>query len=416
MPRKREQPRLYLRKRPGRSPIWVILGLGPEKSTGCGEGDVEGAQREFARLIAEKYEPPKTGGDLKRTSVSDVVNVYLRERAPKTAAPKKVAYLAGGILEWWGDKVLADIRAKTCDDYVAWRTAQKRKRRRGGLVSDQTARHELNLLSTAISYYHANYGPLTAIPVVTMPPMKGARVDYYLTRKEVAERIRAARRLRKCKHVIRALLIGIYTGTRPGAAQRLHWIPSTNGGWFDLDSGILHRRAEGEIESNKRQTPCRIHNRLLPWLRRWYRQDMIEGVRRRKQEGASRVYERVQVPYVIHYAGRPIEKLRRSWLQVAATAGQAERIGTDANGKPIWKALDGPHIMRHTAATWQMQSGTKLTDAADYLGMDPKTLWNVYGHHHPDFHAEAAQADGRRKTAFHGQFHGRNSGTQSGKA
>lgn len=402
MPRKREQPRLYLRKRPGRSPIWVILGLGPEKSTGCGEGDVEGAQREFARLIAEKYEPPKTGGDLKRTSVSDVVNVYLRERAPKTAAPKKVAYLAGGILEWWGDKVLADIRAKTCDDYVAWRTAQKRKRRRGGLVSDQTARHELNLLSTAISYYHANYGPLTAIPVVTMPPMKGARVDYYLTRKEVADRIRAARRLRKCKHVIRALLIGIYTGTRPGAAQRLHWIPSTNGGWFDLDSGILHRRAEGEIESNKRQTPCRIHNRLLPWLRRWYRQDMIEGVRRRKQEGDSRVYERVQVPYVIHYAGRPIEKLRRSWKSVAIAAGH--------DGE------DGPHIMRHTCCTWLLQSGVSIHETAGYVGMSQKVVENTYGHHSPDFQGHAAQADGRRKTAFHGQFHGRNSGTQSGKA
>ena len=93
---------------------------------------------------------------------------------------------------------------------------------------------------------------------------------------------------------------------------------------------------------------------------------MVEGGgRRRKQDGQSRVYERVQVPYVIHYAGRPIEKLRRSWKSVAIAAGR--------DGE------NGPHIMRHTAATWQMQSGSKLTDAADYLGMDPKTLWNVYG-------------------------------------
>jgi integrase len=384
MPRKREPPRLYLRRRPGREAIWVVLGLGPEKSTGCSEGDTEGAEREFARIIAEKYEPPKTGGDLKCTPVAAVVTVYLKDQAPKTSRPKNVAYLAQGILDWWGDKYLSDIKEASCAQYVKWRTAQPRKKRNGGTVSKTTARHELNLLSTAIGYFHRNHGPLTAIPVVTLPPMKGQRVDYYLSRKEVADRIRAARRLRKCKHVIRALLIGVYSGTRPGAAQRLHWIPSTNGGWFDLETETLHRRAEGEAESNKRQTPCRIHRRLLPWLRRWYRQDMEIGLRRRKREGVSRVYERVQVPYVIHYAGKPVKKLRRSWQSVAKEAGAP--------------GVDGPHIMRHTAATWQMQSGTLLTDAADYLGMDPNTLWRVYGHHHPNFHRDAARADGRRPT------------------
>lgn len=325
------------------------------------------------------------------------MNIYLKEHAPKTARPKNVAYLAQGILDWWDDKYLSDIKASTCEEYVKWRTSQPRKKRRSGTVGKSTARHELNLLSTAIGYFHANHGPLTAIPVVTMPSKKGHRIDYYLTRKEVADRIRAARKLGKCKHVVRALLIGVYSGTRPGAAQRLHWIPSTNGGWFDIDSETLHRRAEGETETNKKQTPCRIHCRLLPWLKRWYRQDMEQGLRRRKREGSSRVYERVQVPYVIHYAGKPVAKLRRSWLRVAAAAGHATQIGTDKNGQPIWQAKDGPHIMRHTAATWQMQSGTLLTDAADYLGMDPKTLWEVYGHHHVDFHKEAARADGRRR-------------------
>lgn len=396
MPRRSKGPRLYLRGRRGRERVWVILGLGPEKSTGCGESDRDGAERELARHITAKYEPPKTGGDLERTSIADVINIYLKEHAPKTSDPKKIAYLAQGILEWWGDKFLSDIRAITCDNYVAWRTSQKRKSRRDGMVSDQTARHELTLLRTAISHYHSNYGPLTAVPVITRPRMRGSRVNYYLTRKQVTERIRAARRLKRCKHVIRALLIGVYTGTRPGAARRLHWIPSTTGGWFDLEAGILHRNPEGQAQTNKRQTPCRIHRRLMPWLRRWYHQDMVIGLRRRRRDGDSRVYERVVVPHVISYAGKPIGKLRRSWLSVAVEAGHAKLVGSDADGRPIWEAPDGPHIMRHTAATWQMQSGTLLTDAADYLGMDPQTLWDVYGHHHPEFQSDAAMADGRR--------------------
>jgi len=72
---------------------------------------------------------------------------------------------------------------------------------------------------------------------------------------------------------------------------------------------------------------------------------MEVGLRRRKRVGNSRVYERVQVPYVIHYAGRPVKKLRRSWLQVAAAAGHAERVGIDKAGQPIWRAFDGKDAM-----------------------------------------------------------------------
>ncbi len=38
------------------------------------------------------------------------------------------------------------------------------------------------------------------------------------------------------------VLIGLYTGTRPGAILSLHWEPNRAGGWIDLDAGIIHRR------------------------------------------------------------------------------------------------------------------------------------------------------------------------------
>jgi Phage integrase family len=55
-----------------------------------------------------------------------------------------------------------------------------------------------------------------------------------------------------------------------------------------------------------------------------------------------------------------------------------------------------PHTLRHTAATWLMQRGAPMWQAAGFLGMSEQTLRDVYGHHHPDFPREAADAIGSR--------------------
>ena len=54
-----------------------------------------------------------------------------------------------------------------------------------------------------------------------------------------------------------------------------------------------------------------------------------------------------------------------------------------------------PHTLRHTAATWLMQKGVELWQASGFLAMSEKTLIEVYGHHHPDFMREAAEAIGK---------------------
>jgi hypothetical protein len=60
-------------------------------------------------------------------------------------------------------------------------------------------------------------------------------------------------------------------------------------------------------------------------------------------------------------------------------------------------ANDGPHVLRHTAATWMMRSGVDVFEAAGYLGMTVDTLLEVYGHHHPSFQDKAARATGRSR-------------------
>lgn len=397
MPRKSKGARLYLRAgRADRDAVWVIKDAGREFSTGCRAGDRDGAERAFARHLAEKYEPAKPKGkiQLEDLLVVDVVNIYLKEHAPTTSSLSFLVHTAAPIIEWWcaeGRKTLADVRKKTCGDYIEWRIVQGRG------VSKQTARHDLKTMRAATRYYHESYGPLPSVPVVTLPPKKPTRQDYWLTRKQVADRIRAARRGRQAKHVIRMLLIGVYSGTRPGAILKLRWLPSTSGGWVDLDSKTLHRRGQGTAESKKLQPQARIHNRLQPHLERWKRADAKLSEKMKLEH---------PITHVVHYYGKPITtKLRRSWDSVAITAGQADRVldekgnpAVDKHGNPVWKVNDGPHICRHTAATWLMQSGVDLFEAAGYLGMSPETLWEVYGHHHPTFQENAAAATGKRKT------------------
>jgi hypothetical protein len=92
------------------------------------------------------------------------------------------------------------------------------------------------------------------------------------------------------------LLIGIYTGTRPGAILALRWLASIDAGWFDLGAGVLYRTGSKVRQSKKRQPPAKIHGRLMPHLRRWCAADMALGI-----------------TSVVHYKGERVRKLRRSW-------------------------------------------------------------------------------------------------------
>ena len=356
MPRRSRGAYLYLRRDKRESdPTWVIRDSGREIRTGCSQSASQEAERELALYIAEKYNPPTREKQLAKLRIADLINIYLTERTPHVARPDFLLTTATPILDWWGTKCLDTVNAKACQDYVTWRCKKG--------VSDQTARHDLKTLRAAIRYYHANYGPLPAVPVVTLPSKAPQKEDYFLTRKQVADRIRAARKSTKTKHVARALLIGVYTGTRPGAMLRLQWLPSTHAGWFDLESETLHRRGSGVSETRKRATKARIHARLLPHLKRWRAADLAIGI-----------------PHCIHYVGKPIAKMRKSWGSVARKAGHSEK--------------DGPHICRHTAVTWLLQRGVSYAETAGYVGMSARTIEDVYGHHSPLFQENAAGVTG----------------------
>jgi integrase len=363
-------PRLYLKeqKRP-RANAWYIRDRAKRIGTGCCEQDLEGAERILRDYLNEKYEPPQgLGSDL---LVVEAVAAYLKDYASHSRSKDFLFATAEPLLVWWNGKKVRDVNGIHCRRYVAWRTSQFKKRHRGSKkppvkVSDQTARHDLKTLRAAINWYKREWDPDLIAPTVTLPKKAPPRLGYCLERSEVAARIRAARKSPLTHHVARMLLIGIYTGTRPGAILALCWLPSIDAGWFDLDAGVLYRAGSKVRQSKKRQPPAKIHGRLMPHLRRWRAADVAFGI-----------------TSVVHYKGERVRKLRRSWESVAKLAGSTSK--------------DGPHILRHTAATWMMRSGVDAFEASGFLGMTPEILWDVYGHHHPKFQESAAAATGKRE-------------------
>jgi integrase len=352
MPRKAAGARLYRRPDTG---IWIIRDTGrPDRSTGLrGRQDAEKALAAYivARDIVAGVRGPDT------FPVAEALALYAREHAVTVAAPERIGYAIEALARFWGALTVSDVKGETCRRYARSRV----RRFKDGTetpVSSGTVRRELAVLQAALNHC-AREGYLTVAPRVTLPEGAPAR-DRWLTREEAARLLRAAWRLPRGQHLARFILVALYTGTRKDAILRLGFLPSTAGGWVDIDNGVLHRRGEGERETKKRRPPMRLPRKLLAHLRRW---------------------EAAGDRWVVSYGGARIGDVQ--------TAFEAAR---DAAGLPDIT----PHTLKHTAITWAMQRGMRLDDAAQYFGTSRETILRTYWHHSPDFQVEAAAIMDRR--------------------
>ncbi len=288
-------------------------------------------------------------------TVGDVLIVYLQEKAEKTARPKETEAMLSRLNEFFGDMTVAEIRGKSCREYADDRGNE------GG------ARRDLEVLRAAVNYYHAEYS-LDVLPKITLPE-KGTPRQRWLTRSEVARLIRAARKTKQCDHLIRLILIGLYTGTRLSAILGLQWMPNTNGGYIDLGKGVIYRKAEGErVAHNKRKTPVKIPPRLMRFLQYWKAAD--SSIDSEGRETCLR--------YAVHFRGEKIVKPHKAFRTIRAEAG----LGEDVT----------PHVLRHTRATWLSQAGVDAHEAAASLGLTVEEFERTYSHNSPEFQKAAANA------------------------
>lgn len=349
MGRREKGPRLHPKKVNDQT-WWIIKDGARRKSTGCLLDDVEGARAALARYLADSHMPPSDARHPSDLLVVELIAVYKRDKQTEVVRGDMLTYSIPKLVEFWDEDTLGDVKKSRCNEYVKWRCAQG--------VSDQTARRDLETLRAAINHYHETYGPLEAVPFVTMPTKSEPR-QRWLTRNEAARLLRAA----KSPHLRRFIIIGLYTGMRSQSILGLSWGPSLTSGWVDLDNGIIYRRGaiSKRTKKNQNQRPSTIPTRLRAHLERWHRIDVEVGV-----------------PHVVHYQGTKVTKLRRSWDGARRRAG----LGSDVI----------PHALRHTAPTWLLQKRVDLEEVAGYVGMTVETLQKVYWHHHPDFQGKVKNA------------------------
>jgi integrase len=230
--------------------------------------------------------------------------------------------------------------------------------------------------------HHAKEGYHRGTVRVSLPP-KGEARDRWLTRKEAALLIWQCWRYRErqtvhagtpkgglvytdrrpLRHIARFILIGVYTGTRAGVIATASPLAEVGRSYVDLERGIFYRKPIGKRATKKRQTPAPLPPRLLAHMRRWKERNLITTC-------------------FVEFNGKPVASVKKGFKSAVSLAKLPRKVT--------------PHTLRHTAATWLMQRGVPIWEAAGLLGMSPAMLQNTYGHHHPDYLQGAAAAIGQK--------------------
>ncbi|QYO75608.1 tyrosine-type recombinase/integrase [Devosia salina] len=370
--------------------VWLIRDGEISVVTGCAPLEREQAEKQLAEYIAQKYKPSREKDrPAAQILVTDVLQMYIEDVAPTTARPEKVSATVLQLGEWWQGMTLADVTGKTCREYVEWRCQQPWKSARPEktgkpprMVTAAGARRELEDLRAAINHHRKEGYCREHIDVVL--PDKSPPKDRWLTRDEAARLIWTCWRMREMRtiprgprkgekvpsdryrwrHLARFILVGLYSGSRAGAICGAALKVQEGSGYIDLERGVFYRRKHGRAETNKRQPPARLPSRLLAHIRRW---------------AEDRGDDTISKEHVIEYRGKAISvDVNKAFALAVRAAG----LGPDVT----------PHVLRHTAATWMMQNGADLWDAAGYLGMSVQVLESTYGHHHPDHQQSAIDA------------------------
>jgi integrase len=340
MSRRNQGPRLrWLDKRNAFYITWTEHGRSRERSTGTANRDK--AQIVFAEwLIARgRKAGPRDPAEM---LVTDLLNDYASERGPHVVAPRVIGCAVSALTTFWHGRFAADVTPHACRLYMD---------ARGRSVN--TVRRELNVLRTALNYAHKN-GRLSRPVAIQLPDAPEPR-ERWLERPEAARLLRAALRSPKVRFYLPLfILLALYTGRRKQAILSLRWHQvNLDHGWINFEQGL---------RTNKRKGRIPIPPRLLPHLRRARLRSTTLG-------------------YVVNIDGERIGDIKKGF-EAACMKAELHDVT--------------PHILKHTAITWAMQNRMDLWQAAGYFATSVPILTRVYGHHHPDFMREAAEAIGRR--------------------
>lgn len=367
MPRPRQPARLHAvaerRSADGslkQAAHWIIKDGTCRIGTGCGIEDRTGAERKLAEYLARQHssrdpEPNRTAAEI---PVADVIAHYAKVIASDPVArPVESSARLGRLLDWWGDKTLAQINGHTCRAFAQHR----------GTASG--ARRDLEDLRAAIGVYCAD-GLCRDYIRITLPKRPGKRMSYF-TRDQIAALVWHCYRHRRqqkgrnttnypLRHLVPFILTAVYTGTRSRRIWTSSYVREEGRPWVDLEAGIFYREAAGEVAAwNKKADPVRPPARLLAHMRRWSRPHFQSGY---PVEGRR---------YVTELHGKPGDPKKALTGAMNTVFGEGHSFVR--------------HTFRHTCATWLMWAGdVDVGHIAKFMSMTREMVVNVYGKEHPD--------------------------------
>jgi integrase len=334
--------------------LWTENRRSRERST-C-TADSAKAQIVFAQFLQQLTQSSKSR-DPGEVLVTEALTIYLERLESLKKDCERAAYATISLSKYFAGKTLAEAPA-LCEGYQHWRK-----------VSASTVRRDLGVLQSAVKCA-LQMQIITRVIVISRPPESPAR-ERWLSRSEAARLIAAAlgfqpvafdivtryplkwKRVAKPQyHLALFILIGLYTGRRKEAILSLRW-PK-----IDLTRRKIDFRRDGLTETKKKRGQCAIPPRLLSHLRRSKKLEFDIG-------------------HVIQWEAKPVVDIKTSFNN-AVDRAFLEDVS--------------PHTLKHTAATWLMQSGKDPFKISDFLATSVPTLLKHYGHHNPEHQSEIAEA------------------------
>lgn len=347
------------------------------------------------------------------------------------ARHEELAQRVFALLEWWGERTLADVDSVTCGQYVAsrvgtpWKTHSRLGTGKDGVparrgyskptkqrvVSTGGPRRELEDLRAAVNL--AIKDSLTRDTVsVTLPP-KGQERDRWLTRSEAARLLWRAWKKREVQtissgprkgetytmprrpawHLARFIVVALRTGTRSGSICGASFVKTPGKPWMELTTETT---VEERVETRVIDGATFERRVQVPTIKRvaiYHRKALGTQERDNKRAPTVRMpdslvnhlwrwHHVLGQKFVVEFEGRAVGSTKKSFANLVYEEG----LGDDVVR----------HSLRHTAVTWGMQAGVPIWELAGYVGMSVEMIERRYGHHSAKHMEGAREALGRR--------------------
>lgn len=260
------------------------------------------------------------------------MQAYMRDNTAE-----RLTYSWKALSPFWAALRPDQICPELCRDYI------KARQQRG--IGDGTILRELSDLRAAVHKYASDKGASFQMPSQPAPRNRHLTKDEYRKLREAALSV---------PHLYLFLELALATGARKSAVLGLTW-PQ-----IDFD----RRRIDLGIGSKGK-------GRAIVPMTNTVRKALIAA----KQKSTTQ--------YVIEYGGEKVLNIKKAFNSAVDRSG----IANDGADRVT------PHVLRHTAAVWMAEAGTKMSEIAQYLGhTNEKVTFRVYARYSPDYLRGAASA------------------------